>query len=187
MSHPWLFLVPLIIFTVFLLTAAYTFLVSASDYGKRHSLELIPRAKLPGIVLGAIVTAACIPHALQLLSIDPANTSMTIFVWIAAAVLFLLAAVYVDFPFARALAGAGIFLTYLLLREGYAVHPPYYSVLAVFFFLFGTFWIVIAAKPVWMRNMLRLAVDKKYFRICMGLVCLVIGIISAAIGVKIVL
>ena len=73
-----------------------------------------------------------------------------------------------DYHFARGLAVALIYMAYLMLREGYALNPPCYPVFATLFFLTGSLGIVIGAKPVWLRDWLMAAQEKKTVRLVSG-------------------
>lgn len=174
------FLISLLLFAVFCLSAAYSFLVYAANPARLKRLESFPRAKLPGALLTALVIASLIPHIEQLQDADSILLQYHL-LWPLGALFFLLILTYADFLCARALSVCCIFAAYTLLREGFSENPPLYPLLAVCFFLTGLTGIVISAKPVWLRDWLRAAVARRTVRLISGIACLLPGLLAAAV------
>ncbi|MBQ7401762.1 MAG: hypothetical protein IJW07_06960, partial [Lentisphaeria bacterium] len=60
------------------------------------------------------------------------------------------------------------------------LNPPCYPVFATLFFLTGSLGIVIGAKPVWLRDWLMAAQEKKTVRLVSGTSFAVAAVIYAA-------
>ena len=162
-----MFTAVLCIYCVCCAGAAVFFLAAAPRAGMMERFEKIPRLKWAGLVLAAWMIVVCVPHVEQLLEPGSVFVRMNL-IPVFAAVLFVLIWLYADYIFARAFAVTCIYGAYLLLREGFAADPPFYPVMACGFFLLGTLGIVIAAKPVWMRDWLRAACGRAWVRYVSG-------------------
>ncbi len=114
----------------------------------------LARNKWIGIALSILMLILLIPHVVQLFPADSART-LAMPLRIVACVVAILLWMYADYLFARALAVACIYLSWLALQGGYAIsiHPLY----SVLFILIGIAGILLGAKPFWLRDLLELA------------------------------
>lgn len=115
------------------------------------TFEKLPRARIPGAVLGFLALLGFLPN------VEPMFPMESNLVWLipAALLLTVVCTLYIDYLFARALAGALIVASHASLAESYAAALPGGSIFAIFSFAAGLFGIVIAAKPGYLRDLFR--------------------------------
>lgn len=131
-----------------------------------ETLEKLPRARIPGWILSAIVVFWCVPHVQAVLDADSAFQP-----WIipGSLLLLILCCIWLDCLFARAFAAFLILAAHGLLRELQPAFPPAYPLLAALLLFAGLCGIFLAAKPHWMRDLFRLAVRRSSVRwTCVG-------------------
>ena len=123
--------------------------------------EKLTRARVPGAILGFLALMGFLPN------VEPMFPMSSNLFWLvpAAALLTWLCFLYIDYLFARALAGALIVIAHASLAEGYASALPGESIFAVFCFIAGIFGIVISAKPGYLRDLFRKAARVPLLRI----------------------
>lgn len=160
----------------FSLAAAGVFLFVAQR--ENPALTALPRHKIAGMVLGAWIIFACVPHVMQLL--EGSIFASPVLLYAAAVILTVMIWKYSDYHFARGLAVALIYAAYLMLREGYALNPPCYPIFATLFFLTGLLGIVIGSKPVWLRDWLVAAQKKKAVRLISGIPFVLAAVVYTA-------
>ena len=120
--------------------------------GKRlTALEKVPRLRLPGLLLGWIVLAVCVPHA-RAVSPD----FLLPFLIPLAVIVPPLGAVFVDNATARAWAGALILGAYGVIHLSFECRLPLSGVLAVGSWAVGAVGICVSGYPTWFRDGLRL-------------------------------
>ena len=122
--------------------------------------ETLPRNRSIGIVIGVLALLGFIPNVRPLFS--PEENLY----WLipAALALALLCYLYLDFLFARACAGGMILLIHYLLAQAFTGDLKGRSCFAVLCFAAGTFAILIAAKPYWLRDCFRKMCQKKIWK-----------------------
>jgi len=126
-------------------------------------LDKIPRMKIAGIILTAVVLSWCVPHINDILDPDSVFRKA---VYPGFFVLWVLCSAFLDYLFARAFGVFCILLSYTLLNQIFSANIPYSAFSAAACYILGIYGIVISAKPYYFRDTLRFAVTKKYFRIC---------------------
>ena len=131
--------------------------------------EKLPRAKVPGAILGFLALLGFLPN------VEPMFPMESNLFWLVPAALLLSFAcfLYIDYLFARALAGALIVTAHASLAEGYASALPGESIFAICCFIAGIFGIVISAKPGYLRDLFRKAANSPLLRVGIFIYCLV--------------
>lgn len=161
-----LFAFLLILHILFALAAGIVFLLL-----RENNLPFwvkLPRAKLPGAILGFLALLGFLPNVEPMFPMEPN------LVWLipSAVLLTAVCTIYIDYLFARALAGALIVAAHASLAEGYASGLSGESIFAVFSFIAGLFGIVIAAKPGLLRDLIRKGADSLPLRMGIFIYCL---------------
>lgn len=127
-------------------------------------LEKFTRNRWIGMILGWIVLALCVPHAVV---VSPGF--LLPLLWPLAVIVPILGFFYVDYPCARSLGGAFILLGYYFVHFTFDFHTPGAPVLAVAGWLIGIVGIWVSGKPCALRDYFRMAASNKKFRlICTG-------------------
>jgi len=122
-------------------------------------LEPWPRARKTGFVFGLAALLWCVPLVRPIA-----------FDWLqplllpAAIVLPFVCYFYLDYLFARALAGLMMLFAGYLVENSFTFHSGGAPVIAVFSWLFGIGGILISAKPCYLRDYFRLLAAKKSVR-----------------------
>lgn len=113
--------------------------------------EKLPRNRMAGSVIGTVALLCFIPNVRPLFS--PEENLY----WLIPAALALsaLCTFYLDLLFARACAGAMILLVHFLLAQSFNADLKGRSLFALLCFAAGSFAILIAAKPYWLRDCFR--------------------------------
>ena len=149
-----LFPVLLILFSLAAAVCAVLIPVICARAERLTTLEKLPRARKPGMILTAVVILWCVPNIAPIL--EP-GSSMVNWLYPLAIVSIGLCIYFLDYLFARALAAFLILAAHYFLKEVFAarVHP-FSAFLAVALFLLGIAGILVGAKPYWFRDWIRL-------------------------------
>ena len=121
--------------------------------------EKIPRNILFGVILATIDIAWCVPQALSIFSIGS-------FSWVfpIAIICLVIGCFFLDYLFARALAGFLILLCHYFLLESFAADIPYIWLFSLACYVFGTFGIIMGAFPYILRGLIRKVSTKKLWK-----------------------
>ncbi len=137
------------------LAAASVFILTVRRDPATHRLiESLPRERISGTVLAVIALLWCIPNIRPIFMPDsPFQTFILPLILLA----IVLAAIFLNYLFARAAAAILILGAHTVLKMGYPANLPGYPVLAALVLLAGVIGIVISAKPYWLRDWFRLS------------------------------
>ncbi len=113
-------------------------------------LDKLPRAAVPGAILGFIDLLWCIPNVKPIMS-----ESLHPYLIPAACVAAVLAWIFLDKLLARATGGFLILLAHYFLKESFADALPGSAFFALLCLAFGTLGIFISGKPHLLRDILR--------------------------------
>lgn len=120
----------------------------------RALYEKLPRERVSGTVLTVVALLWCIPNIRPIFMPDsPFQTFVLPLILLA----IVLAAIFLNYLFARAAAAILILGAHAVLKAAYPAQPPGYPVLAALVLLAGVIGIVISAKPYWLRDWFRLS------------------------------
>lgn len=122
--------------------------------------EKLPREKYSGGILGFLALLAFIPNVEPMF---PVERYLGVLVF-ASAVLSVLCFLYIDHIFARALAGILILLAHASLAESYAANVAFSGFFAVMALAYGTAGILLAAKPYYLRELMRKCAGNLFWR-----------------------
>lgn len=144
------------------LAAAVAFLLTCrDDPAMRRALDKLPRERISGTILGAAALIWCIPNLRPIFMPDSPFQNLIVPLILVSIVL---AAVFLNFLFARAAAAILILGAHAVLKAGYPANPPGYPLLAALVFEAGMIGIVLSAKPYWLREWFRLSFRKPVVR-----------------------
>ena len=139
---------------VSLAAAAVFILTVRREPAVRGLLEKLPRERISGTVLTVIALLWCIPNIRPIFMPDsPFQTFVLPLILVA----IVLAAIFLNYLFARAAAAILILGAHAVLKAAYPAQLPGYPVLAALLLLAGVIGIVISAKPYWLRDWFRLS------------------------------
>ena len=137
------------------LAAAAPFLLTVRQGpAVRAMLEKLPRERVSGTILTVIALLWCIPNIRPIFQPD---SPFQVFILPLILLAMALAAIFLNYLFARAAAGILILGAHTVLKEAYPAQLPGYSVLAALVLIAGVIGIVISAKPYWLRDWFRLS------------------------------
>ena len=139
---------------VSLVAAAAFILTMRREPAVRALYDKIPRERISGTILGAVVLIWCIPNIRPIFMPESPFQSLIVPLMLVAIVL---AAIFLNYLFARAAAAVLILGAHAVLKAAYPVQLPGYPVLAALLLLAGVIGIVISAKPYWLRDWFRLS------------------------------
>jgi len=180
MSNSIVFSYALIVFGIcFGILSVYTCLSMVKSNISRN--EKIPRNFVFGAVFAIIDIAWCIPQALSIFS--PGSSS-----WIfpAAIICLIVACCFLDYLFARAIAGFLILLSHYFLLESFAADIPYIWLFSITCYVMGTFAIVIGGIPHLLRDLIRKISLKKSWRISFTVIFALYCLIGLIAGISII-
>ena len=137
------------------LAAAASFILTVRRGPSVRTLyEKIPRERVSGTVLTVIALLWCIPYIRPIFMPDsPFQTFVLPLILVA----IVLAAIFLNYLFARAAAAILILGAHAVLKAAYPAQLPGYPVLAALLLAAGVIGIVISAKPYWLRDWFRLS------------------------------
>jgi hypothetical protein len=148
--------------SVVLATAAAVSLVAAAAFiltvrrepAVRSLFEKLPRERFSGTVLTVIALLWCIPNIRPIFMPDsPFQTLILPLILIS----IVLAAIFLNYLFARASAAILILGAHSVLKMAYPAQLPGYPFLAALLLVAGMIGIAISAKPYWLRDWFRLS------------------------------
>lgn len=117
--------------------------------------ERLPRAVLPGAVLGLIDLLWCIPNAMPILP-----ESLHKYLLPLALLLTVLAYCALDHLLSRAIGGFMILTAHFYLKESFAAPTAGAAVFVTLCLIFGTVGIFISGKPHLTRDIIRLSITR---------------------------
>ena len=138
-------------------------------------LEMLPRAAIPGAILGFVDLLWCIPNVKPILP-----ESLHVFLFPAAIAFAILAWIFLDKLLARAIGGFLILLAHFLLKESFADALPGSAFFALLCFVFGTIGIFISGKPHLLRDLIRNLCAKGNWRIAAATILAAFAVTSFA-------
>ena len=139
---------------VSLAAAAVFILTSRREPAVRGLIERLPRERISGTVLAVGALLWCIPNIRPIFMPDSPFQAFIVPLILLAIVL---AAIFLNYLFARAFAAILILGAHAVLKAAYPAQLPGYPVLASLLLLAGVIGIVISAKPYWLRDWFRLS------------------------------
>lgn len=140
--------------------AAFILTVRRGD-SVRALYEKLPRERVSGTVLTVVALLWCIPNIRPIFMPDsPFQTFVLPLILLA----IVLAAIFLNYLFARAAAAILILGAHAVLKAAYPARLPGYPVLAALVLVAGVIGIVISAKPYWLRDWFRLSFRKPAVR-----------------------
>lgn len=137
------------------LSAAAVFILTVRrEPAVRGMLEKLPRERISGTVLTVVALLWCIPNIRPIFMPDsPFQTFVVPLILLA----IVLAAIFLNYLFARAAAAILILGAHAVLKAAYPAQLPGYPLLAALLLVAGVIGIVISAKPYWLRDWFRLS------------------------------
>ena len=142
------------IFLLFLIGAAAILiaLYTTKRMNKKNivKIEKIPRNVLLGVIFAIIDVAWCTPQAVEIFS-----QSSSLLIWGIAIAALIIGCCFLDYLFARALAGFLILLTHYFLRASFAVDLPLMWLFSIACLIFGLTGIFFGGMPHLFRDLLR--------------------------------
>ena len=139
---------------VSLVAAAAFILTVRREPSVRAMLEKLPRERISGTILTVIALLWCVPNIRPIFMPDSPFQAFIVPLILLAIVL---AAIFLNYLFARAFAAILILGAHAVLKAAYPAQLPGYPVLASLLLLAGVIGIVISAKPYWLRDWFRLS------------------------------
>ena len=139
---------------VSLVAAAAFILTVRREPAVRALYEKLPRERISGTVLGAVALIWCIPNIRPIFMPD---SPFQMFVVPLILLAIVLAAIFLNYLFARAFAAILILGAHAVLKAAYPAQLPGYPVLAALVLVAGIIGIVLSAKPYWLRDWFRLS------------------------------
>ena len=140
---------------IFLAAGSWVLLLNNDNIEKRESL---PRNKVLGIILTIIDFVLLWPHLEPVLPVFLAKIQL-ILVIVAA----ILAIIFLDYLFSRAVGGLLILGCYFLVHENFYSHGVSFGIFPALCYAFGLAGIFIAGKPALLRDYFRkCATNDKY-------------------------
>ena len=147
----------------------------------RALYDKIPRERVSGTILGAVALLWCVPNIRPIFMPDsPFQTFILPLILLA----IVLAAVFLNYLFARAAAAILILGAHAVLKAAYPARLPGYPVLAALVLLAGVIGIVISAKPYWLRDWFRLSFRSSAVRWASAAYFLLLGAMSCYCAVE---
>ena len=137
------------------LAASSVFILTArKDPATRRLIEKLPRERISGTILATVALLWCIPNIRPIFMPDSPFQNLVLPLILLSIVL---AALFLNYLFARAVAAILILGAHAVLKAGYPASPSGYPVLAALVLIAGVIGIVISAKPYWLRDWFRLS------------------------------
>ena len=137
-----------------LVAAAAFILTVRREPAMRALYDKIPRERISGTALTVVALLWCVPNIRPIFMPDSPFQAFILPLILLAIVL---AAIFLNYLFARAAAAILILGAHAVLKAAYPAQLPGYPVLAALLLAAGVIGIVISAKPYWLRDWFRLS------------------------------
>ena len=137
------------------LAAALVFILTVRrDPATFRRIESLPRERISGTALTVVALLWCVPNIRPIFMPDSPFQNFILPLILLSIVL---AAIFLNYLFARAAAAILILGAHTVLKMGYPAQLPGYPVLAALVLIAGIIGIVLSAKPYWLRDWFRLS------------------------------
>lgn len=137
------------------LAAASVFILTVRrDPATFRRIEALPRDRISGTALTVVALLWCVPNIRPIFMPDSPFQNFILPLILLSIVL---AAIFLNYLFARAAAAILILGAHTVLKMGYPAQLPGYPVLAALVLIAGIIGIVLSAKPYWLRDWFRLS------------------------------
>ena len=137
------------------LAAASVFILTVRrDPATYRRIESLPRERISGTALTVVALLWCIPNIRPIFMPDSPFQNFILPLILLGIVL---AAIFLNYLFARAAAAILILGAHTVLKMGYPAQLPGYPILAALVLIAGIIGIVLSAKPYWLRDWFRLS------------------------------
>ena len=137
------------------LAAASVFILTVRrDPATYRRIESLPRERISGTALTVVALLWCVPNIRPIFMPDSPFQNFILPLILLSIVL---AAIFLNYLFARAAAAILILGAHTVLKMGYPAQLPGYPVLAALVLIAGIIGIVLSAKPYWLRDWFRLS------------------------------
>lgn len=166
---------------VSLVAAAAFILTVRREPAVRAMYDKIPRERVSGTILGAVALIWCIPNIRPIFMPESPFQALIVPLILVAIVL---AAIFLNYLFARAAAAILILGAHAVLKAAYPAQLPGYPVMAALLLLAGVIGIVISAKPYWLRDWFRLSFRNSAVRWTSAAYFLLLGAMSCWCAVE---
>ena len=166
---------------VSLVAAAAFILTVRRGPAVRALYDKLPRERVSGTILGAVALIWCIPNIRPIFMPESPFQALIVPLILVAIVL---AAIFLNYLFARAAAAILILGAHAVLKAAYPAQLPGYPVLAALLLLAGVVGIVISAKPYWLRDWFRLSFRNSAVRWTSAAFFLLLGAMSCYCAVE---
>ena len=135
------------------------FIGSMMNKDNTQKIEKLPRNVVFGTIIAIIDIAWCAPQAVAVFS-----PSSTVIVWSVGVIALIVGCIFLDYLFARALAGFLILLAHYFLKSSFAVDLPFISLFSILCLIFGSAGIVFGGIPHLFRDYLRKLCNNKIWK-----------------------
>ena len=137
------------------LAAASVFILTVRrDPATFRRIESLPRERISGTALTVVALLWCVPNIRPIFMPDSPFQNFILPLILLSIVL---AAIFLNYLFARAAAAILILGAHTVLKMGYPAQLPGYPVLAALVLVAGIIGILLSAKPYWLRDWFRLS------------------------------
>ena len=137
------------------LAAASVFILTVRrDPVTYRRIESLPRERISGTALTVVALLWCVPNIRPIFMPDSPFQNFILPLILLGIVL---AAIFLNYLFARAAAAILILGAHTVLKMGYPANLPGYPVLAALVLAAGVIGILISTKPYWLRDWFRLS------------------------------
>ncbi len=180
MHKDYVFIVALLAFSIACIFCIF-FIFRCCTSCKLKIAEKIPRNIPLGVVFGTAAIVWCVPQALDVFS-----SNSIVFYSILALVALLIGCFFLDYLFARALAGFVILLSHYFMARSFAADIPLLWLFSLAVLLMGTAAIVVGGIPHYLRDFIRKICLNKTMKLSVILIFTfysLIGIYAAVIQI----
>lgn len=172
MHKDYIFIVALLLFSAVCLFSVF-YIAKYFSPEKIKDAEKIPRNIPLGAIFGAAAIAWCVPQSLAVFS----SNSVMLFS-IIALIAYLIGCFFLDYLFARALAGFIILLSHYFMAQSFAADIPLLWLFSVFILVMGTSAIVVGGIPHYMRDFIRSICRRKMLKLSMMLLIVLYSLVG---------
>ncbi|HJO92118.1 MAG TPA: hypothetical protein QF753_01850 [Victivallales bacterium] len=146
-----------------------------------YKIDRIPRNFIFGSIFAVIDIAWCVPQAIPIFGVKDATGIILL-----AVVCIIIGCGFLDYLFARALAGFFILLAHFFLWQSFAADISFMWLFSILCYAMGTFGIVIGAVPHIFRDLLRKICRDNKFKMYFSLLLVLYAIVNIYLGIALI-
>jgi hypothetical protein len=159
----------------------FIYILTSFKISNLKKIDKIPRNVHLGIIFTIIDIAWCVPQAIPIFGVKDSTGIILL-----AIVCIIIGCGFLDYLFARALAGFFILLAHFFLWQSFAADISFMWLFPILCYVMGTFGILIGAMPHLFRDLLRKICNRRKWKVGFSILLILYTIVNVYLGIALI-